>query len=61
MKLKEILPLMTHQEYVIYVENSITSVFEEPLKLNTIEDIQNHMDFKVIAIDVKWNITIRGE
>lgn len=61
MKLKELLPVITHQNYKVFVQNSLTKVFEEPLRLETIDELKAHFDFKVIAIDEKWNITIRGE
>lgn len=61
MKLEDLLKTITHRNYKIFVENTVTKVFERPLELTTIEDIKDHFDYPVLSIDEHWNITVRGE
>lgn len=61
MKLEDLLKIITHRNYKVFVENTVTKAFERPLELTTIDDIKAHFDYPVLAIDEQWNITVRGE
>lgn len=57
-KLKDILPLITHDKYRIYVQSNISEFTDKMLELTDKEDIKNHLDYPVLAIDEDWNITL---
>lgn len=60
MKLQELLKAITHQNYKVYVQNELTNVLGKPLELISIDDIKEHFDYTVVAIDEEWNIMIKG-
>lgn len=51
MKLKEILKVITHQNYTVYVQNPFGT-----LELKTTNEIKKHFDFEVIAVNENWEI-----
>lgn len=61
MKLKEVLRILTHNHYKIFVQNTLTLGLGKSLELETIDEIKNHFDFQVLAIDENWNIIIKGD
>lgn len=61
MKLQELLKAITHQNYKIFVQNTLTLGLGKNLELTSIEDIKAHFNFQVLAIDENWNIILKGE
>lgn len=55
MKLKEILKVITHQNYTVYVQNPFGT-----LELKTTNEIKNHFDFEVIAVNENWEIILKA-
>lgn len=60
MKLIELLRVISHQNYSVYVQNDVTNLFGESLKLDSIEDILSHADYNVLSIDENFNIILQG-
>ena len=60
MKLQELLKVITHQNYKVFVQNILTLGLGENLELTSVEDIKAHLNFQVLAIDENWNITLKG-
>ena len=60
MKLIELLRVISHQNYSVYVQNDVTNLFGESLKLDSIEDILSHADYNVLSIDENLNIILQG-
>lgn len=61
MKLKELLPIITHQNYKVFVQNNLTEVTGNLLQLADMEDIKAHMGYDVLGVDQDWNIIIQGD
>lgn len=59
MKLRELLPVITHQNYKILVQTDLNNITNSMIELKNIDEIKNHFDFKVIAVDERWNIIIK--
>ena len=59
MKLRELLPVITHQNYKILVQTDLNNITNSMIELKNIDEIKNHFDFKVIAVDEGWNIIIK--
>ena len=59
MKLRELLPVITHQDYKIFVQTDLNNITNSMIELKSVDEIKNHFDFKVIAVDKKWNIIIK--
>ena len=59
MKLRELLPVITHQNYKILVQTDLNNITNSMIELKNIDEIKNHFDFKVIAVDESWNIIIK--
>ena len=58
MKLRELLPIITHSQYHIFVQTEVSKVTGHFSELNTIDEIKAHFEYRVLAIDENWNITI---
>ena len=58
MKLRELLPIITHNDYHIFVQTEVSKITGDFSELNSIDDIKSHFDYRVLAIDEDWNITI---
>ena len=58
MKLRELLPIITHNEYHIFVQTEISKISGHLSELNSINEIKAHFEYRVLAIDENWNITI---
>ena len=59
MKLRELLPIITHQNYKIFVQTDLNNITNSMIELKNIDDIKKHFDFKVIAVDENWSIIIK--
>ena len=59
MKLRELLPVITHQNFKILVQTDLNNITNSMIELKNIDEIKNHFDFKVIAVDERWNIIIK--
>ena len=59
MKLIELLRVISHQNYSVYVQNDVTNLFGESLKLDSIEDILSHADYNVLSINDNFNIILQ--
>lgn len=59
-KLKDILPLITHDNYRVYVQSNISDFTGKPLELTDKEDIKNHLDYLVLAINEDWSIILHN-
>lgn len=59
-RLKDVIPLITHRNWKVFMRNSITDIEEEPLIFETVEDIKKYLEFQVFAIDEDWKIIIHG-
>ena len=60
MKLKEILPIITHRNYKIFIQNDTTIIMCKMIELNTVEEIKNHFENEVLAINDDWSIVIKS-
>ena len=58
MKLKELLPVISHEQYHIFVQTEVSKITGHFSELKTIDDIKSHFEYRVLAIDEDWNITI---
>lgn len=59
-KLRDILPLITHDNYRVYVQSNISAFTNNPLELTDNEDIKNHLDYPVLAINEDWSIILHN-
>lgn len=59
-KLRDILPLITHTNYKVYVQSNISEFTEKMLELTDKEDIKNHLDYPVLAINEDWSIILHN-
>lgn len=55
MKLKELLKVITHQNYAVYVQNPFGVI-----QLENAEEIKNHLDFEVIGVNENWEIILKN-
>ena len=60
MKLRELLPILTHQNYKIFVQTDLNKITNSMIELKTIDDIKNHFDCNVLSLDESWNIIIKS-
>ena len=58
MKLKELLPVISHEQYHIFVQTEVSKITGRLSELKTIDDIKSHFEYRVLEIDKEWNITI---
>lgn len=56
MKLKELLKVITHQNYTVYVQNPFGVI-----QLKNAEEIKNHLDFEVIGVNENWEIILKND
>lgn len=59
MKLYDLLRTITHQNYTVILQD--INFMNATRKLETIEEIKDHLDYTVVTIDENWTITIKGE
>lgn len=56
MKLKELLKVITHQNYTVYVQNPFGVI-----QLENTEEIKNHLDFEVVGVNENWEIVLKND
>lgn len=56
MKLKELLKVITHQNYTVYVQNPFGVI-----QLENTEEIKNHLDFEVVGVNENWEIILKND
>lgn len=58
MKLKELLPVISHEQYHIFVQTEVSKITGHFSELNSIDEIKAHFEYRVLEVDKEWNITI---